>query len=213
MYDSYLFSTIAPFKFLLPLSPHYLIFLVNIMAFNFTPEELAQFHAYIQQGRSLTPSAPNSALAAPNPHPPVFQPTQVPSSQAGPLTSTPLPSFQQQTPSQVYAQPSISVIQPAFQLTQVPSSGPPPTSQPLPRFPQQTQVQPQPSTIQPPPVSQLYQNTRPHQPGHSATINSHPGPSFNPFLGGAALSLLTAHANQAHLASALSSIPQNPTLP
>jgi hypothetical protein len=169
------------------------------MAFNLTPEELARFHAYIQQGVSSTSSAPNPV---PNLYPPAFQPTQAPSS--GPSTATqPLPSFLQQT--QVQAQPS------AIQPTQVPPSqaGPPATH---PFFLQQTQVQAQPSLIQPPPVSQLYQNIRPHQP-QVATTTSHPGMSFNPFLGGAALSLPTAHANQAHLVSAQSTIPRNPSLP
>ena len=176
------------------------------MAFNLSPEELARFHAYIQQVGSLAPSAPNPA---PSLHPPGFQPTQVPSS-GPPSTTQPLPSFLQQ--SQVQAQPS--AIQPAFQPTQVglPSSEPPATQ---PFFLQQTQVQAQPSMIQPPPVSQLYQSIRPHQPGQSETIasGSRPGTSFNPFLGGSSLNLPTAHANQARLASALSSIPRNPSLP
>lgn len=180
------------------------------MAFNLTPEELVRFHAYIQQGGSLTPSAPNTA---PNFHLPAFQPTQAPPSGPPPPTQ-PLPSFMQQT--QVQAQPS--VINPTFQLTpsQAPSSAPPAT-QPLPNFLQQTQVRAQPSTTQPPPVSQPYQNVqfRPHQPGHPATVTSRPATSFNPFLqvGNAALSLPTAHANQARMASALSSIPRNPSLP
>jgi hypothetical protein len=175
------------------------------MAFNLTPEEFARFHAYIQQGVSLTPSAPNPA---PNFPPPAFQTTQAPSS--GPPTATqPLPSFLQQT--QVQAQPS------AIQPTQVPPSqaGPPTSTHPF--FLQQTQIQAQPSlaqppSAQPPPVSQLY--IRPHQPQPAATT-SRPGTSFNPFLGlgGAALSLPTAHANQARLASALSTIPRNPSLP
>ena len=179
------------------------------MAFNLTPEELARFHAYIQQGGSLTPSAPNPT---PNLHPPAFQPTQTTS--FGPTTAQPFPSFLQST--QVQAQPSVN--QPTFQPTQAPSSGPPAT-QPLHLRQVQVQVQAQPSEpmIQPPPVSQLYQNIRPQQSRHpsSSTITSRPGTSFNPFLqvGGAALSLPTAHANQARLASALSSIPRNPTLP
>ena len=177
------------------------IFLVSIMAFNFTPEEFARFHAYIQQGGSLTPSAPNL-------HPPqaAFQPTQVSSS--GPPATQPFPL--QQT--QVQSQPS--VIQPVFQPTQpeVPSTGPPPTQPFLLQQPE-TQVQSQPSMIQPPPVSQLYRSIRPHQLGHPAATTSCPGTSFNPFFGGAALSLPTAHANQARLASALSSIPRNPSLP
>ena len=53
-----------------------IIFVISIMAsFNLTPEELARFHAYIQQGGSLPPSAPN---LTPNPLPSAFQPTQVP---------------------------------------------------------------------------------------------------------------------------------------
>ena len=178
------------------------------MAFNLTPEELARFHAYIQQGGSLTPSAPNPA---PNPHPSAFQPTQVPSSiPSASVTSTIQPLLSQQT--QVRAQPS--AIQPAFQPTQFASSGPPST-QPLLLQQTQPQPQPQPSMTQPPPVSQLYQNIRPHQLGHPATTSTtyRPNTSFNPFLGGAALGLPTAHANQARLASALSSIPRNPSLP
>ena len=173
------------------------VYYLLAMAFNLTPEELARFHAYIQQGASSTPSALNPALN------PAFQPTQVASS--GPPTATqPHPTFLQQT--QVQAQPS--VVQP----TQVPSSQSGPlASQPF--FLQQTQVQAQPPVIQPPPVSQPYHTIRPPQPQASTSITSHPGTSFNPFLGGAALSLPTAQANQARLASALSSIPRNPSLP
>ena len=206
-------STIAYFS-LVTLSSLSIKFPASIMAFNLTPEELVRFHAYIQQGGPLTPSAPNTA---PNIHPPAFQPSQVPSSASGPPPTQPLSSFIQQT--QVQAQPSVT--QPTFQPTpsQTPSSGPPATPHPLSSFLQQTQVQGQPSMIQPPPVSQLYQNVRSHQPqaglGHPAAVTSRPGTSFNPFLqvGGAALSLPTTHANQARMASALSSIPRNPSLP
>ena len=124
------------------------------MAFNLTPEELAQFHAYIQQGGSLTPSAPIPAL---NLHPPAFQPsTQVPFPANAPAPPTqPFLNFLQQT--HVQAQPS--VIQPAFQhSTQASSSGPPATTQPLLSFLQLTQVQAQPSMIQPPALSK-YLNT------------------------------------------------------
>jgi hypothetical protein len=213
MQASYLFPTIAPSLFLSPLSLHLLSFyptvaphhslciyyLSSTMAFNLTPEELARFHAYIQQGGSLTPSAPN-------PRPSAFQPTQVPSSAAHP--------FLQQT--QVQDQPS--VIQPALQptntqFTNFTSSGPSAT-QPL--LSQQTQAHAQPSMTQPLPVSQPYQSIQPHQLGHpqAATSSTYrPNTSFNPFFGGAALNLPTAHANQARLASALSSIPRNPSLP
>lgn len=201
MSSSYLLSPVALFVALfssITLSPLSIIFLA--MAFNLTPEELARFHAYIQQGASLAPSTSNPAS---NLHPPqtAFQPTQVPSS--GPSTATqPLPSFLQQT--QVQAQPP--AIQSTFQPTQVPpSQAGPPATQPI--FLQQTQVQ-----TQPPPVTQLYQNLRPFQP-QAAPPTTRPGMSFNPFLGGAALSLPTAHANQARLASALSTIPRNPSLP
>jgi hypothetical protein len=201
-------TTLFLSKALLLLSlPSSIVFLTSIMGLNLTPEELARFHAYIQQGGSLIPSAPNTA---PNFHPPAFQPTQAPSSGLPPTTQ-PLLNFMQQT--QVQAQPP--VIQPTFQPTtsQAPSSGHPPPTQPLPTFMQQTQVQAQPSMIQPPPVSQLYQNVRPHQPGQPAAVTSRSGMAFNPFIGGAALSLPTAHANQARLASALTSIPRNPSLP
>jgi hypothetical protein len=178
------------------------------MAFNLTPEELARFHAYIQQGGSLTPSAPN-------PRPSAFQHTQVPSS--GPSAAQP---FLQQT--QVQNQPSViqsqAGLQPTnTQFTNFTSSGPS-SIQPL--HSQQTQAHAQPSMTQPPPISQLYQNIRPHQLGHpqaattsTTSYSSRPNMGFNPFLGGAALNLPTAHANQARLASALSSIPRNPSLP
>ncbi|KAF8804651.1 hypothetical protein BYT27DRAFT_7213790 [Phlegmacium glaucopus] len=149
------------------------------MAFNLSPEELARFHAYIQQGGSLTPSAPNPA---PNPHPPAFQPTQV--------------LAPRQPQSTIFSPSQVSPPSLATSHSQQPSG----------------LHAAQPSIVQPPPISQLYQNIRPHQLGHPATTASRPGTSFNPFLGGAALGLSTAHANQARLASALSTIPRNPSL-
>jgi hypothetical protein len=173
-----------------------IIFVISIMAsFNLTPEELARFHAYIQQGGSLPPSAPN---LTPNPLPSAFQPTQVPLS--APSSTQPFFSNLQPTPSQVPSQAQPSAIQPI----QVASSASQ-ASATQPFFLQPTQGQ---TPSQPPPVSQLYQNIRPHQISHPATTTtSRPGTTFNPFLGGAGLSLPTAHANQARLASALSSIP------
>lgn len=136
------------------------------MAFNLTPEELARFYAYIQQGGSLTSSAPNPA---PNHCPSAFaafHPTQVPSSESGPSATQPFPLQQTQVPSQAQS----LAIQPVFQPTQFASSGSSVT-QPL-------QVQTQPLMTQPPPVSQLYQNIRPHQLGHPATTTSRPSTSF-----------------------------------
>ena len=170
--------------------------------------------------------------SSPNLHPPAFQPnTQVASSQAGPPpTATQFlqfPNFLQGT--QAQAQPMVTQIQPT--PSQFASSGPTATQPFLLRQTQVQGLQAQ-SSIQPPPVSQLYQHIQPLQPATSTTVTSRPGTtqavtsrpgtstvtsrpgmSFNPFLGGAALGLPTTHANQARLASALSSIPRNPTLP
>ena len=128
------------------------------MAFNLTPEELARFHAYIQQGGSLMPQA-----SSPNLHPPAFQPnTQVASSQAGPPpTATQFlqfPNFLQGT--QAQAQPMVTQIQPT--PSQFASSGPTATQPFLLRQTQVQGLQAQ-SSIQPPPVSQLYQHIQPLQ--------------------------------------------------
>ena len=98
------------------------------MAFNLTPEEFACFHAYIQQGGSLTPLEPTTA---PTPNPSAIQ--------SGPSASATQPLFLPVQQTQVQAQPLAT--QPAFQPTQFASSGPPATqSLPL----QQTQAQSQP---------------------------------------------------------------------
>ena len=168
----------------------FIFIFIQIMGFHLSPEELAQFHAYIQQGGSLAPTPPTPSPAA-NLQPLPFQHTQ---------TS----SFS----------PSQSRISGSNQIQQISPQGLPPSqssqasslavTQPLSSTQPQIQTQ-----VQPPPISQLYQNIRPHLLGHPATTASCPGITFNPFLGSAALSLST---NQARMASASATIPHNPSL-
>ena len=193
-----------------------------LVSFNFTPEELVRYQAFLRYQQSAGQSeAPASGSSS--------QPTtstisnSIPSSESVQVNShasapsVNLPHSQAQPPilssnigvaSHTMLGATASQSFPFHgsqqQFSQTYSHPQPLGPGPTPSHSQQMPPQAVPS------ITQLYQNTRAQQHGHPAAAASL-APSFHPFFG-TGLNISTLHVNQARLASASATIPRNPPL-
>jgi len=158
--------------FLLRTCPNTEIILVS---FNFTPEEIARYQAFLQYQQSAgtseaTPSTSQSTTLA------ISNPT--PSSHAASSSHSQVP---------ILSSNSIPSLSLSFHTSQQPSSQTA-YSHSHPFTSQSQQIS------SAPPITQLYQNTRAQNHGHPAASSSS-APSFHPFFG-TGLNISTSHVNQ-----------------
>jgi hypothetical protein len=211
-----------------------------LVAFNFTPEELVRYQAFLRYQQSAGQSeGPTSGSASQSTTSALSN--SIPSSESvqasshAPAPSVNLPLAHSQVPilssNSGAASHILGVATPQslpFHGSQQQSSQTYSHPQPLGPLPSHSQQQssqayshpqslvPLPSHLQQippqavPSITQLYQNTRAQQHGHPAAA-APSAPSFHPFFG-TGLNISTSHVNQARLASASATIPRNPPL-
>ena len=192
------------------------------MAFNFTPEELVRYQAFLQYqqsaGQSEAPPLSLTSLAQstststiPNSIAPSSGSVQVNSHVPAPLNLPQAPVLSSNSGVVSYVLGATASQSLPFHGSQQQSTGSQTYSHSQPLGPLSSQLQQLPPPSQAvPSITQLYQNTRAQHQGHPAAAAS-AVPSFHPFFG-TGLNISTSHANQARMASASATIPRNPPL-